>query len=297
MAGAKEIRAKIKSIKSTQKITRAMEMVAASKMRRAQERMRASRPYANRIRGVVSHLSTGRLEYQHPYLLEREPKHVGFIVISTDRGLCGGLNVNLFRTAVQSMREWNAKHIPIDICSIGRKAETFFRRHGGNVVASLVQLGDKPGINDVIGTVKVMLDAYDEGLIDRLYLIYNKFINTMHQEPQVELLLPILPNESLVKAMSSEWRDQSGYSWDYIYEPDAKELLEALLIRYIESLVYQGLVENVACEQAARMVAMKNASENAQDLISELQLIYNKARQAAITRELSEIVAGAAAVG
>jgi len=297
MAGAKEIRSKIKSIKNTQKITRAMEMVAASKMRRAQERMRASRPYSDRIRAVVAHLSTGRLEYHHPYLVEREPKRVGFIVISTDRGLCGGLNANLFRTLVQHMQDWNTKQIPLEFCTIGRKAEGFFRRHGGNIIASLVQLGDKPGIQDVIGTVKVMLDAYDLGEIDRLYLVYNKFINTVRQEPQIELLLPILPNPALVKAMASEWRDQSGYSWDYIYEPAAKELLEALLIRYIESQVYQGIVENVACEQAARMVAMKNATENAQDLISELQLIYNKARQAAITRELSEIVAGAAAVG
>lgn len=291
MAGAKEIRTKIKSIKSTQKITRAMEMVAASKMRRAQERMRASRPYAERIRRVISHLASGRLEYQHPYLLEREPKQVGFIVISTDRGLCGGLNANLLRATVLAMREWDKNQIPIELCTVGRKAEGFFRRLGGNVVASLVQIGDKPGIQDVIGTVKVMLDAYDEGTIDRLYLVYNEFENTMKQTPRVNLLLPVLPTKE-----SSEIVKKS-YAWDYIYEPDAKQLLDALLIRYIESLVFQGIVENIACEQAARMVAMKNATENSKEIINELQLMYNKARQASITRELSEIVAGAAAVG
>lgn len=297
MANAKEIRVKIKSIGNTKKITRAMEMVAASKMRKAQERMRASRPYAERIRSVVAHLSSGRLEYTHPYLVERQPKRVGFIVISTDRGLCGGLNVNLFRTTVEGMREWHRQNIPVDICSIGRKAETFFKRLGGNVVASLVQLGDRPSILDVIGTVKVMLDAYNEGIIDRLYIVYNKFINTMKQEPQLELLLPIVPNKERTKVIQAEMGRKTSYSWDYLYEPNAKVLLDALLIRYIESLVYQGIVENVASEQAARMVAMKNASQNAQELISELQLVYNKARQAAITRELSEIVAGAQAVG
>lgn len=290
MSGAKEIRVKIRSIKSTQKITRAMEMVAASKMRRAQERMRSTRPYAERIRAVIAHLASGRLEYPHPYLMEREPKQVGFIVISSDRGLCGGLNANLLRATVQSMKEWHQKNIPIEICTIGRKAELFFRRLGGNVVASLVQLGDRPGINDVIGTVKVMLDAYDELRLDRLYLVSNQFINTMKQEPRVELLLPVLPKKDLRVPRDTR------YSWDYIYEPDAKQLLDALLIRYIESLVYQGVVENIACEQAARMVAMKNATENASNLIDELELIYNKARQAAITRELSEIVAGASAV-
>lgn len=290
MAGAKEVRAKIKSIKSTQKITRAMEMVAASKMRRAQERMRATRPYAERIRAVIAHLASGRLEYPHPYLLEREPKQVGFIVVSTDRGLCGGLNANLLRATVQGMREWHKQNVPIEICTIGRKAELFFRRMGGNVVASLIQFGDKPGIHDVIGTVKVMLDAYDEMRLDRLYLVYNEFVNTMKQVPRLELLLPVLPKKELIEKPNTQ------YSWDYIYEPDAKQLLDALLIRYIESLVYQGIVENIACEQAARMVAMKNASENASDLIDELELIYNKARQAAITRELSEIVAGAQAV-
>lgn len=296
MTAAKEIRSKIHSIRGTQKITRAMEMVSASKMVRTQERMRASRPYAERIRAVITHLSTGRLEYQHPYLVERTPKRVGFIVISTDRGLCGGLNTNLFKATVQAMSEWRDQGVGIDICSIGKKSESFFRRLGGNLVASLVHLGDKPGIQDVIGTVKVMLDAYTEERIDRLYLVYNKFINTMKQEPQVELLLPIIPIPFQAADLKTE-DSIHRYSWDYIYEPDAKELLSALLVRYIESLVYQGIVETIASEQAARMVAMKSASENAQDLIAELQLIYNKARQAAITRELSEIVAGAQAVG
>jgi F-type H+-transporting ATPase subunit gamma len=264
-----------------------MEMVAASKMRRAQERMRASRPYAQRIRTVISHLASGRLEYQHPYLIERQPKRVGYMVISSDRGLCGGLNVNLLRATVQAMRSWDEKNIPIDICTIGRKAEGFFRRMGGNVVASISQLGDRPGIQDVIGTVKVMLDAYDTEKLDRLYLVYSEFVSTMTQQPRVEMLLPIVDTEP---------EQERKYARDYIYEPDAKELLDALLVRYIESLVYQGIVENGASEQAARMVAMKNASDNARELIDDLQLMYNKARQAAITRELSEIVAGAAAV-
>lgn len=295
MSGAKEIRSKIKSIKSTQKITRAMEMVAASKMRKSQDRMRASRPYAERIREVISHLATGQLEYQHPYLKERPVRGVGLIVISTDRGLCGGLNVNLFRQTVQSMKIWHEKNIPIEICTIGRKAEIFFRRSGGNIIASVSELGDHPGIEDVIGTVKLMMDAYDEGRIDALYLISNEFINTMTQKPKVEMLLPVLekPKESTLK---KEKVKENQYSWDYIYEPAAKELLDALLLRYLESLVYQGVIENGASEQAARMVAMKNASENAGSLISDLQLMYNKARQASITRELSEIVSGASAV-
>jgi len=287
MAGAKEIRSKIKSIKSTQKITRAMEMVAASKMRKAQERMQSSRPYAKRIRTVIGHLAKGRLEYKHPYLVEREPKRIGLIVISTDRGLCGGLNANLFKTTVQTMRSWNEKEIPMDICTIGKKSEGFFKRLGGNIVSSLSNLKDKPSILDVIGTVRIMLDHYNAEKLDRIYLIYNEFVNTMTQKPKVELILPIIDPEPVKK---------DKYSWDYLYEPDAKELLDALLIRYVESLVYQGVVENMASEQAARMVAMKNASENASEIIDDLQLIYNKARQAAITRELSEIVAGAAAV-
>ena len=287
MAGAKEILSKTKSIKSTQKITRAMQMVAASKMRKAQDRMQASRPYAEKIRVVISHVASGRLEYEHPYLIEREPKRVGFIVVSTDRGLCGGLNVNLLKTTVQAMREWNDKELPIDICTIGKKAESFFHRLGGNIISSISNLGNKPSILDVIGTVKVMLDMYNEGKLDRVYLVYNEFINTMIQKPKLELILPII---------DAGPKENGVYSWDYLYEPDGKGLLETLLIRYVESLVYQGIVENIACEQAARMVAMKNASDNAGQLIDELQLIYNKARQATITRELSEIVAGAAAV-
>lgn len=292
MSGAKEIRSKIKSVGNTQKITGAMGMVAASKMRKSQDRMRASRPYAERIRKVIARLATGRLEYQHPYLVEREPKRIGIMVISTDRGLCGGLNVNLLRTTVQKLREWQAKHIAVDICTIGRKAEIFFRRFGGNLVASVSHLGDKPSIQDIIGTVKVMIDAYDEQRIDRLFLVYNEFVNTMTQKPYVELLLPILENPIELASQAQAPK----FAWDYIYEPSAKELLDALLVRYLESLVYQGIVENGASEQAARMVAMKNASDNAASLISDLQMMYNKARQASITREISEIVAGASAV-
>jgi len=264
-----------------------MQMVAASKMRKAQDRMQASRPYAEKIRVVISHVASGRLEYKHPYLVERKTKRVGFIVVSTDRGLCGGLNANLFKMTVQAMRSWHDKELPIDICTIGKKAESFFHRLGGNVISSVSNLGSNPGILDVIGTVKVMLDMYNEEKIDRIYLVYNEFINTMTQNPRVELILPII---------DASVKEEGKYSWDYLYEPDAKSLLETLLVRYVESLVYQGIVENVACEQAARMVAMKNASDNASELIDELQLIYNKARQAAITQELSEIVAGAAAV-
>lgn len=289
MSDTKEIRTKIKSIKNTQKITRAMQMVATSKMRKAQDRMQASRPYAEKVKVVISHLAKGRLEYKHPYLIEREPKRIGFMVVSTDRGLCGGLNANLFKTTVQEMRTWHEKEIPIDICSVGKKAESFFRRMGGNIVSSISHLGNKPSILDVIGTVKVMLDLYNEEKLDRIYLVYNKFINTMTQKPVLDMVLPIID-----KSPSEETKGK--FSWDYIYEPDAKGLLEALLVRYIESLVYQGIVENIACEQAARMVAMKSASDNAAELIDELQLMYNKARQASITQELSEIVAGAAAV-
>jgi F-type H+-transporting ATPase subunit gamma len=288
MADTKEIRTKVKSIKSTQKITRAMQMVAASKMRKAQDRMQASRPYAEKMRVVIGHLAQGRLEYKHPYLLERSPRRVGLMVVSTDRGLCGGLNTNLFKATVQSMRDWHDQNIPIDICSIGKKAENFFKHLGGNIVCSVSNLGNSPSILEVIGTVKVMLDLYTQAKLDRIYLVYNNFLNTMTQKPKLELLLPISALETQTQT--------SPYAWDYLYEPNAKELLDALLVRYIESLVYQGIVENIACEQAARMVAMKSASDNAAELIDELELIYNKARQAAITRELSEIVAGAAAV-
>ncbi len=286
MAGAKEIRTKIKSIKNTQKITRAMEMVAASKMRKAQERMRATRPYADKMRQVIGHLALAHPEYRHPYLVERDVKRVGFLLISTDRGLCGGLNINLFKTSVLAMKQWHEQGIQIDLCAVGTKGAAFFKRLGGNIVAGTGHLGDCPRIADLIGTVKVMLDAYNAGRIDRLYLVYNNFLNTMSQHPSIDQLLPLPPAAET----------QLQHHWDYLYEPDARTVIDALLMRYIESLVYQGMVENIASEQAARMVAMKSASDNAGELINELQLAYNKARQAAITREISEIVGGAAAV-
>ncbi|QBQ53797.1 F0F1 ATP synthase subunit gamma [Nitrosococcus wardiae] len=287
MASGKEIRGKIGSVKNTQKITRAMEMVAASKMRKAQDRMRASRPYADKVRNVIRHLAQAHPEYQHPYLISREVKKVGFIVVSSDRGLCGGLNTNLFRSLLRTMREWDGKGVPMELCTIGQKASVFFRRFGGKIVAQATHLGDSPHVEDLIGTVKVMLDDYQEGNIDRLYLVFNEFVNTMTQRPGIEQLLPI---------DSGEMDEKLEHHWDYLYEPEAKEVLDQLLVRYIESLVYQGVVENIACEQAARMVAMKAASDNAGNLIDDLQLAYNKARQAAITQELSEIVGGAAAL-
>ncbi len=287
MAGAKEIRTQIKSIGNTQKITKAMEMVAASKMRRAQDRMRSSRPYAEKIRSVVAHMGKAHPEYKHPYLIEREARRVGLIIISTDRGLCGGLNINLFKAAIAAMKEWKGKDLEIDLAVIGSKAMGFFKRLGGNVISENSHLGDTPKVEELIGSVKVMLDAYDEGQIDRLYLANNVFVNTMTQRPVIEQLLPVSGDEQ---------DEELRHHWDYIYEPDAKEVMDSLLMRYIESLVYQGLVENIACEMAARMVAMKAASDNAGNLIDELQLVYNKARQAAITQELSEIVGGAAAV-
>jgi F-type H+-transporting ATPase subunit gamma len=286
MAGAKEIRTQIKSIKNTQKITKAMEMVAASKMRKAQDRMRASRPYAEKMKTVVAHMGKAHPEYKHPYLIEREAKRVGLIIISTDRGLCGGLNVNLFKKALVSMKQWREQQLDFDLAVIGTRAMGFFKRLGGNVVSENSHLGDTPKIEDLIGSVKVMLDAYDAGEIDRVYLANNVFVNTMTQEPAIEQLLPVVGDEA---------DKEIAHHWDYIYEPGAKEVMDGLLMRYIESLVYQGLVENIACEQAARMVAMKAASDNAGTLIDELQLVYNKARQAAITQELSEIVSGAAA--
>jgi len=286
MAGAKEIPAQIASIKNTQKITKAMQMVAASKMRKAQERMQATRPYASKIQNVIAHLAHAHPEYHHPYLAEREAKRVGLIIISTDRGLCGGLNINLFKSVIRSMKEWDSAGLEIDLTLIGSKSNAFFKRMGGNITASATQLGDAPSITELIGTVKVMLDAYEEGRIDRLYLAHNEFENTMTQKPELQQLIPI----------SGDVDDEMKTHWDYIYEPDSKPVMDALMIRYIESLVYQGVVENVACEQAARMVAMKAATDNAGDLIDELQLIHNKARQAAITQEISEIVGGAAAV-
>jgi len=286
MAGAKEVRTKIRSVQNTQKITRAMEMVAASKMRKAQERMRAARPYAQKMRSVVAHVAAASLEYKHPFLIEREVKRVGYIVVSSDRGLCGGLNNNLFRMLINDMGQWHDSDVEMDFCTIGNKALMFFKRFGANIVSQATHLGDAPAIESLIGTVKVMLDAYSEGTIDRLFVVYNDFVNSMNQTPVVEQLLPRKPSED----------EEVKHRWDYIYEPDSKAVLDQLLTRYIEALVYQGVVENGASEQAARMVAMKAASDNAGDLIHELQLVYNKARQAAITQELSEIVGGAAAV-
>jgi F-type H+-transporting ATPase subunit gamma len=286
MAVGKEIRTKIKSIKNTQKITRAMEMVAASKMRKAQDRMSASRPYAEKIRNVIDHLAHSNPEYKHPYMQVRDVKRVGYIVISSDRGLCGGLNSNLFRKMVVEMKANDKQKLDMQFCTIGTKGAGFFKRIGGNIVAQTGQLGDAPQLADLIGSVKVMLDAFDKGEIDQLHLVYNDFVNTMTQTPTVEQLLPIEPKED----------KKLDHHWDYIYEPEAKIVMSSLLTRYIESLVYQGVVENLASEQAARMVAMKSASDNAGDLIDDLQLVYNKARQAAITQEISEIVGGAAAL-
>jgi F-type H+-transporting ATPase subunit gamma len=286
MAAGKEIRTKISSIQSTQKITSAMEMVAASKMRKAQDRMHRGKPYARRMRAVVGHLANSAPEYRHIYMQQREVRRVGYIVVSTDRGLCGGLNINLFKATIRAMKEWADQDIEIDLCLIGAKAAAFFNSYGGNVTAAVRDLGEEPTLSDLIGGVKTMLDAYEEGRIDRLFLVGNQFINTMTQDPTVEQLLPLEAEES----------EEMKHHWDYLYEPDAKELLEGLLTRYIESQVYQSVVENGACEQAARMLAMKNATDNAGDLIDDLQLIYNKARQASITQELSEIVSGAAAI-
>jgi len=286
MAVGKEIRTKISSIRSTQKITSAMEMVAASKMRRAQERMQVGKPYARRMRAVVGHLANAAPEYRHMYMEEREARRVGFIVVSTDRGLCGGLNINLFKRTVRAMKEWADQGVEVELSLIGAKAAAFFNSYGGNVTSAVRDIGEEPTLSDLIGAVKTMLDAYEGGRIDRLFLVSNEFVNTMTQTPVVAQLLPLQAEQS----------EDMKHHWDYIYEPDARELLEGLLTRYIESQVYQSVVENGACEQAARMLAMKNATENAGELIDDLQLIYNKARQASITQELSEIVGGAAAI-
>ncbi|MEY3183216.1 MAG: synthase subunit gamma [Pseudomonadota bacterium] len=286
MGFVREIRSKIKSVQSTEKITSAMQKVAASKMHRAQERMRASRPFAHQIHEVITHLAAASLEDPHPYLVERPVKNIGVIVVSSDRGLCGGMNINLFKSLITFMKEWKEKEVDTEICVFGKKAEQFFKTVGGKVVSSVTGLGDKPVIQDLIGSVRVMLTAYAEGRIDRLYLVYNQFVNTMTQKAKIDQLIPAVHQPAQTKK----------HRWDYLYEPNAQALLDTLLIRYIESLVYQGVVENGACEQAARMIAMKNASDNAQEIIGDLKLMYNKARQAAITRELSEIVAGAAAV-
>ena len=287
MAGAKEIRSKIASVQNTQKITKAMEMVAASKMRKTQERMAASRPYAETMRSVIGHLALGNLEYKHPYLEEREVKRVGYLVVSTDRGLCDGLNINLFKKLLADMKEWSDKGVEVDLALVGSKAVSFFASVGGNVVGQVTGMGDDPQLSDLIGPVNIMLQAYDEGRLDKLYVVANKFINTMAQEPKILQVLPLPPGDD------EELKEKS---WDYLYEPDPKTLLDTLLRRYIESQVYQSVVENLASEQAARMVAMKAATDNGGNLIKELQLVYNKARQASITQELTEIVSGAAAV-
>ncbi|WP_019567543.1 F0F1 ATP synthase subunit gamma [Thioalkalivibrio sp. ALMg13-2] len=286
MAGTKEIRTQIKSIKNTQKITKAMEMVAASKMRKAQDRMQESRPYAQKIHDVIGHVAMANAEYKHPFMVEREVKRVALIIVSTDRGLCGGLNTNLFKKAVIEMRRYRDEGVEVDLCVIGSKALQFFKRLGGNIVAESKDLGDRPHINDLIGSIKVVLDNLRDGKVDRVVLLENKFVNTMTQQAEATQLLPTAPS-----------RDESlKHHWDYIYEPDTHPVMDTLLERYVESLIYQAVVENVACEMAARMVAMKSASDNAGTMIKDLQLVYNKARQAAITQEISEIVGGAAAV-
>jgi F-type H+-transporting ATPase subunit gamma len=288
LAGEKEIRSKIASVKNMQKITSAMEKVAASKIRKAQKQMEESRPYAQRIRRVIGHLAHANPDYRHPFLIERDVKRVGMIIISTDRGLCGGLNANLFKTVIGELGKWKGEGVEVDLALVGAKAVQFFRRMGGNVVGTATHLGDRPSVNDLIGAITIMLNSYEEGSIDRLFLVHNEFVSAMSQKPEVTTLLPVsqidLGDESLQE------------HWDYIYEPDAGELLDDVLTRYIESQVYRGAVENFACEMAAKMVAMKSATDNAGEIIEDLQLEYNKARQAAITQEISEIVGGAAAV-
>ncbi|REC95095.1 F0F1 ATP synthase subunit gamma [Kushneria indalinina] len=297
MAAGKEIKSQIGSIKNTQKITSAMEMVAASKMRRAQDRMAASQPYAGQIRRVVSHISQANPEYRHDYQIDREVKRIGYIVVTSDRGLCGGLNSNLFRRVLQEVRQWRDQGVSVAFCALGTKGSVFFRKYGGDLLAANRNLGDAPEASELIGSVNVMLEAFDNGEIDRLDLVYNEFVNTMSQKPIVRQLLP-LPEEDVDQDTSSsqEAASASKGGWGYVYEPDAQSLLDKLLVRYVESQVYQAVVENIASEQAARMIAMKNATDNAGDIIDDLQLQYNKARQAAITQEISEIVGGAAAV-
>lgn len=286
MASGKEIRTQIGSIKNTQKITSAMEMVAASKMRRAQNRMERGKPYSRRMRTAVGHMANANPEYKHPFMQDRVVKRVAYIIISTDRGLCGGLNINLFKKTLQHAKNWSDQGVAVDFCLIGAKALSFFNSIGGNVIASVRDIGEEPTVASLIGSTKVVLDAYADGNIDRVYLASNEFVNTMTQSPQVEQLVPLVPIDD----------DKLKRQWDYIYEPDAQFLMDGLLRRYLESQIYQAVVENGACEQAARMIAMKNATDNAGELIGDLQLAYNKARQAAITQELSEIVGGAAAV-
>ncbi|QJD28932.1 F0F1 ATP synthase subunit gamma [Methylococcus geothermalis] len=287
MAVGKEIRLKIASVRNTQKITRAMEMVAASKMRRTQDRLQATRPYARKIARIIKHLAQANPEYRNPFMIERPVKRVGVVLVSSDRGLCGGLNSNLFRLMLRQMKAWDEAGVEVRLGVIGQKGASFFGSVGADISGQVVRLGDTPHLEGIIGVLKVMLDAFGEGEIDELYVAHNEFVNTMTQKPKLERLAPI---------KAEEISDELKGHWDYLYEPDAKTVLDALITRYIESLVFQGLVENNACEQAARMVAMKSASDNAGKLIKELQLIYNKARQAAITQEIAEIVGGAAAV-
>ncbi len=286
MAGAKEIRTKIKSVQNTAKITKAMEMVAASKMRRAQDRMQATRPYAEKIKKVVGHLGSAHPEYRHPFLEDRPHKKVGLIAVTTDRGLCGGLNINLFKKTLAQLDEWEQEGVGFEVVTIGGKGLSFFKRLGASITAEVSHLGDSPEITDIIGPVQVLLQSYENGDIDAIYLVSNHFVNTMTQEADITQLVPVEPSSD----------EELSHHWDYIYEPDSKEVLHNLLDRYIESLVYKAVVENVACEMAARMIAMKSATDNAGELIKELQLVYNKERQAAITQEISEIVGGAAAV-
>ena len=284
---ASDIRGQIKSIQSTQKTTRAMEMVAASKMKKAEERMKRSKPYAEKILAVTSRMACSNPDHKHPYMQEREIKRVGYIVVSTDRGLCGGLNVNMFKFLLNDMKEWQEKKVGVDLCLIGRKAEQFFKRTGGNILGTASQLGDTPALEDLIGIVKVMFKAYNEGKIDALYIVHNEFVSAMTQNPVKKQLIPVKQTED---------EDVRGHDWDYLYEPSSEELLDEFIKRFIESQVYQAVTENIACQQAATMVAMKAASDNAGEIIKELQLIYNKARQAAITQEISEIVGGAEAI-
>ena len=286
MANAKELRKQIGSIKNTQKITSAMQMVAASKMRKAQDRMSRGRPYSEQIRAVISHIANAAAEYRHQFMVEREVKRVGYIVVSTDKGLCGGLNVNLLKATVLDMKRWSEQGVEADLCLIGKKGIQFFRNYGGNVLAATQDISEAPAVEDLVGSIKVMLDAFDAGKVDKIFLSNNVFVNTMTQTPTIEQLVPLDPSQD----------ESLGHRWDYIYEPDARQLIEGLITRYLESQVYQAVVENVACEQAATMIAMKSATDNAGELIDELELIMNNARQAAITQEISEIVSGAAAV-
>lgn len=295
MAGSREIRNKIKSVKNTQKITRAMEMVAASKMRKAQDRMKKARPYGEKIRNVAAHMSRASAEYHHPFLIERDTvKRVGIIVVTSDKGLCGGLNTNVLRRALNEIKTWEAEGEQIEACCIGNKGLGFMSRINANVISQVISLGDAPDMEKLIGAVKIVLDGYTEDRFDRVFIFYNRFINTMKQEPVMEQLLPL--TDERIRGDEESKKDQHAAAWDYIYEPEAKPVIDDIMVRYVEAIIYQAVAENMASEQSARMVAMKAASDNAGDVIDELTLIYNKSRQAAITKELSEIVGGAAAV-